>query len=194
VRLNAPLSDIHLVPEALLSFGGPYGGGAMLRDAFYGSVNRWIMPKLNRTLAAQLLRTAQGCDVPYADLVYVSTWPVPIAQGTIGLPDRVAKALENDAVSHAGLLGPEVRQVIARASLNSARLPAVLAESQLSIAGKALVHTSYFDNLDVLSLVREHIATHSEITQDTATHSRAPEDIRTWLRENHEHVVRAVGE
>lgn len=208
VRLNAPRTEFDLVPEVQLS---PFGDlwSPRIGKAVYGAANKLVMPWVNRTLAKRLLRTAQGCDIPYADLVYVSTWPVPIRSGITGMPERVAEALENDAVSNAGELRPEIRQLIARAAMDGARLPAVLAHSQSSLAGKGLVHTSYFDNDDVLRLIRDHIADHSQSrgragrtvagqrgrygTGHALTECHGPADLRIWRAQHRDDVVRAVG-
>ncbi|MFI7019269.1 hypothetical protein [Streptomyces sp. NPDC050164] len=182
LRLNAPLKHVALAPE--VSFGhGYYYAGSTLTDKVYDGVNRWIMPKINRLLAHRLLRTAQGCDIPYVDLVYVSPWPVPLEAGVAGLPDRIDKSLEEGAASHAGLLGLEVRQLITRAAMSGTRLPAVLADHRLDTAGRFMVHTSYFDNPEILHMIRCHIADSCQSSQAGTTRAAIPSDTREWLLE-----------
>ncbi|EFL34018.1 conserved hypothetical protein [Streptomyces viridochromogenes DSM 40736] len=188
LRLNAPLRHVALAPEA--SFGyGYYYSGSTLTDKVYDGVNGWIMPKINRLLAGRLRRTAQGCDIPYVDLVYVSPWPVPIDAGVTGLPDRVDTSLEEGAASHAGLLGIEVRQLIARAAMNGTRLSAVLADHQLDAAGKSMVHTSYLTHPEILHMIRRHIADSCRSSQVDTTRAGLPSDSREWMVKARAHAA-----
>ncbi|MET9758745.1 hypothetical protein ABZ016_06765 [Streptomyces sp. NPDC006372] len=190
LRLNAPIKHVALAPE--VSFGyGYYHPRTTLIDDIYGGVNRWIMPRINRFLAHRLLRSAQGCDIPYVDLVYVSPWPVPIDAGAAGLPDRVDKALEKGAASHAGLLGLEVRQLITRAAMNGKGLSAVLADHQLDTAGKFMVHTSYFADPEILQMICCHIADSCQSLQavDT-TGAGISSDSRQWMIDARAHAAR----
>ncbi|NUK09624.1 hypothetical protein HRW18_16745 [Streptomyces lunaelactis] len=183
--MNARVKKVSLVPELDLT---PF----LSQGLTYDFANRWIMPKFNRLLAARLTRTAQGCDVPHADLVYVSTCPVPIHMGASGLPDRLAQALEEAALRHARELGPGVRQMVARAAINGATSPEVFVGAGPSSASKALVHTSYFDMPDVLRLICAHIAASSRAA---ILGPGLPErDLREWLGQTRERVARRIRE
>ncbi|MFI8849224.1 hypothetical protein ACIGW3_03330 [Streptomyces sp. NPDC053499] len=188
LRLNAPLKDIALAPQASMGYGYYYPGSTPTGGA-YGLINKWLMPSVNAALAKRLLRTGQGCDVPYTDLVHVSTWPLPLDGGAAGLPDRVNTALESNAMAHAGLLGLEVRQMIARAAMNGNRLTGVVTGRQPQISTKALVHTSYFDDQDVLRMIRHHIATSSRTCRTEAAAADAASDVREWIAAARERVA-----
>lgn len=191
LRLNAPLKHVALAPQVSMGYGYYFTGSTLTEDA-YGRVNKWFMPGVNAALAKRLLRTGQGCDVPYTDLVHVSTWPVPIDAGAVGLPDRIDAALERNAMAHAGLLGLEVRQMIARAAMNGTRLPGIAAGQQLSVSGKALVHTSYCTDPEVLRMIRHHIAVSSRTCQAEAAGAGTAADVRRWIAATREHVAEKV--
>lgn len=172
LRLSLPVTSVHLVPEVTL--------WAPLQRRItpaYLAFNRWLAPRVATWVSGKLLRTTQGSDLPGAVLVYASPWPLPLEQPCVGLPEHITERLEN---RRAATIVPVLRQILITAALEGEPLPQAIAIGKLSVDGQPLLHTSYFDDPDVLRLIVLHI-TRTRSTKAAATGMTDDDELDRWL-------------
>ncbi|MFC4515378.1 hypothetical protein [Streptomyces ehimensis] len=116
-----------------------------------------------RWLRRSLLRNAQGADLLSAELASVSRWPVSVKNEGPGLPSEIANRIEQLANERASKLVPALRRLIANVELGRSPDPELtgIHRSELGDAVNALIHTSYFDDPELLQLIGLHISRHS---------------------------------
>jgi hypothetical protein len=73
------------------------------------------------------------------------------------LPKEIADRLEAQAAQQTGTLGPVLRQIVARAALDGNMQGLITAVGEIPATERALVHTAYFGDRDVLMLIQQHI-------------------------------------
>ncbi|WP_275562430.1 hypothetical protein [Streptomyces sp. 5-6(2022)] len=182
VRLNPKMSGlVGFVPttRAGRAFSPVFG---TWRFVFNKLVGPWISRKVSNALHEGV----QGNDVFDTALVYTSPWPLPLADLPPGLPDDLAERLDRYADEQAAHLGPEFRDIVAYAAL--AGLP--LAQFRNWDWGKppvdrALLHTAYFDDPDVLALISLHIERHmAKPPRGSRARAAANPKLTAWLDQN----------
>ncbi|MET9147538.1 hypothetical protein [Streptomyces sp. NPDC004042] len=151
LRIGLPVSAVHLIPEA-----SAFSPQRILTPG-YLMFNRWIAPRVSAAVSRLLIRSAQGCDIPGTVLAYASAWPLPLDGLPPGLPEKTAQRLEERSALYAGAIGPVLRHALARTALDGRGVYSAAKTGVDGIEGKPLVHTSYFDDLDVLRLILLHI-------------------------------------
>ncbi len=116
--------------------------------------NGVVQPVLNRIVTAQVIKTLQGNNRPGGKIVSVHPWPTENILGRPypQLPSWLCERLVQRADQGARNMAPKLRQLLASSPLTAT---ARLTES---VSGSELVHTSYFDDEDVISLLALHIA------------------------------------
>ncbi|WP_371558446.1 hypothetical protein OG416_35430 (plasmid) [Streptomyces longwoodensis] len=183
VRLNSKMSELKgFVPatRAGRTFSPVFATG---RLAF----NMLVGPLVSRLASNALHESVQGNDVFNTALVYASPWPLPLADLPPGLPDDLAERLDRHADEQAARLGPEFRDVVAYAAL--ADLPLAefrkwLKMSKLPV-DRALLHTGYFDDPDVLALISLHIERHmANPPRGGKARAAASPKLTAWLDQN----------
>jgi hypothetical protein len=117
--------------------------------------NAFARPLLDRVVRSQVVKTAQGNNRPSAEVVAVSTSPVDLeqVQELPSLPDWLNAKIAAKADRHARDIAPKLRALIAGSSFVSG-----LETFGQTISGSELVHTSYFDHVEVLDLLAQHVA------------------------------------
>ncbi|WP_405558056.1 hypothetical protein OHV08_29760 [Streptomyces canus] len=174
LKLKVPIADAHLVPHVMLL------SPARLATPAVRAYNRFVRPALGRKMIGVLRRAGQGNDLPHAQLVHVSPWPVPVSlpEGLAGLPVAVGEEIEFRANDHGGKVGTVARELFMMATLEG--VPE--ARRALADAGGdgALVHTSYFDHIAVRRLIALHIRQHAAVDDGL----RDEDDLSSWLHDN----------
>ncbi len=190
VRLSAPMSAEVMVPDiSNWSFARLMAPG--VRFAF----NRWISPRVSSWLSNILLRMAQGNDLAGASLVYATPWPLPLPSPPRGLPDYLAERLDGQASEKSAQLAPAVRRVLAQAALDGAPLPQAITSGERPSIDGALLHTSYFDEPDVLKLICLHIERHIAMpVKNDSKESENNHQLRAWLDQNAKAVAARLEE
>ncbi|NGO72381.1 hypothetical protein [Streptomyces boncukensis] len=154
-----------------------------LLTPLYWLYNRLIAPRAQRFISGTLLRTAQGNDLPGADLAYVSCWPLPRPEGSgEGMPAELDDALQRRSAGRVQEVAPQLQQLLAQFALDGlAAFGRGEQRAELSGAADVLVHTGYFDDPELIRLICRHIHTMSR--HDKPTAPRAPRANHPWLRQ-----------
>lgn len=113
-----------------------------------------ILPFLDSTIRGVVIRSAQGNNRPAARVVAVAPTPIlpPEAPDLPPLPAKIRARILAQADQHANRLGPAIRQLLSRPSFTAG-----LESFGKDLTGRELVHTSYFNDPDVLNLLAENI-------------------------------------
>ena len=152
LRLSSKANSLNLVPE--VAEFAPVRRFVRLASFPF---NRWIAPRATKSIAEIVLRSGQGCDIRGAVLAYASPWPLPLRQPITGLPAETAARLDDGANRQAARVGPVIREILGSALMEGTPLPQLATPDRLGIDARALVHTSYFHDIDVLQLIVLHI-------------------------------------
>lgn len=174
LRLKVPGRATGLIPSA-----AAFVPLRSVRFQIYRMFNRVMAPRISARLSKLLTETIQGCDIAGMEIVTVSAWPSPIASPPPGLPAAVADRLEQQARTRTADLGPVSRAALAQALLDGAGIAQTFAAQASPSASNALVHTSYFDDPQVLDLIALHIRRNSAACEDRATCGNP--DLSAWL-------------
>jgi hypothetical protein len=177
-ELTIPLPHVatHLLPDTFP------GATRRIMKRIVWAMNRWLEPLWRKKIAATLVRTCQGSDLPAAVLAFVSPWPLPL-RGAVshpGLPPDTEARLERAAGQRTGQLRPALRQLLMAAALEGA--PAAVAafrDGHGSVAPNLFVHTSYFEDPDVTRLIAQHIS--ATATGAVYHHDGTDDDTARWL-------------
>ncbi|KOV96518.1 MULTISPECIES: hypothetical protein [unclassified Streptomyces] len=183
VRLNPKMSKLDGFVPATHAGRTFARVGAALRIPFNKVVGPWI----SRTASNTLHGSVQGNDMFNTALVYASPWPLPLADLPPGLPDDLAERLDRHADEQAARLGPEIRDLVASAAL--ADLPLAEFREWLKMrklpVDRALLHTGYFDDPDVLALISLHIERHmAKPPRSGKARAAASPKLTAWLDQN----------
>ncbi|MCG0288028.1 hypothetical protein [Streptomyces sp. PSAA01] len=183
VRLNAKMSDVDgFVPAT--SAGRIF---SLVFGAWRLAFNTLVGPPISRMVSGTLHESVQGNDVFNTALVYASPWPLPLADLPPGLPDDLAERLDRHADEQAARLGPEFRDVVAYAALADLSLAEFrewVKMSKLPV-DRALLHTGYFGDPDVLGLIGLHIERHmAKPPRGGKARAAASPELTAWLDHN----------
>ncbi|MFF4159818.1 hypothetical protein [Streptomyces sp. NPDC001678] len=190
VRIGNPISVAGMIPDASL-----WKLTHVVKSPLGSAFNRWIGPRLSAWISRTLLHAVQGNDLPQTSLVYAAAWPLPLDRLPPGLPELLAARLTERADSRSAQLAPAIRQMLARAALDGVPLPQAAAAGQRPRADGALVHTSYFDDPELLRLIALHIERHLAEPPVKPPEKLAEERaLRDWLDENAEAVRQRLAE
>ncbi len=111
--------------------------------------NRVIRPFLDARIRNLVVKTAQGNNRPATQVVAVSPHPLdPAANAAPPLPDWLSQRILEKANLHAQEIGHKLRMFLAEPSMLAG-----LEKFGNQLAGRELVHTSYFDHEEVLDLL-----------------------------------------
>jgi hypothetical protein len=161
---------------------------APLLVVFLGCVLVWLwnqltLPALDQLAHGWLANRSFGNDTPSFQVDAVSTCP-PVADATgecPHLPDAINAELIRNANRHISGLIPSVRRVLLyQATLKAPTLMENASLAGLELSGQELIHTSYFDNSDVLEIIRAHILTQSSMP--VSWEDTDPDKLQ-WIRE-----------
>lgn len=143
-------------------------------------IYNWLVrPALDRLVRSLVIKTLQGNNRPAAEVVQVSPAPV-IARGVgtmPALPDELNDRIVRAADASAQDIAPKLRKLIA--------LPTVVSGLEAfgaTLSGRELVHTSYFDHPEVLSLIAMHVAWAHGETNWAGYRGSADSGVVAWLR------------
>lgn len=133
--------------------------------------NRFVRPAVDEKVRTLVIRSAQGSDRPTATLVDVT--PVPIANPTFSAPSLPALlnvkllAFSN---RHAHDLVPKLRRLMAQSTFTG------FESFGKNLSGNELVHTSYFEQDEVIKLIAANMAWSTEAQRAIVLQSMSP-----WL-------------
>jgi len=116
--------------------------------------NGMLQPFLNRLVTAQVIKTLQGNNRPGGQIVAVHPWPTENILGREypPLPNWLCERLVQRADQGARNMAPKLRQLLANSPLTAT------AQLTQTISGSELVHTSYFEDDEITSLLALHVA------------------------------------
>ncbi|MFE4055975.1 hypothetical protein ACFXP3_06635 [Streptomyces sp. NPDC059096] len=194
VRIGNPISGTGMIPDVAF-----WNLTHVVRPPLRSAFNRWVGPRLSDWISRTLLHTVQGNDLPLTSLVYAAPWPLPLDRLPPGLPEALATRLTEHANSNSAQLAPAIRQILAQAALDGLSLPQAAATGQRPRTDGALVHTSYFDDPELLRLIALHIERHLTVSpvKSPAEFTDVPAEeraLRNWLDENAEAVQQRLAE
>lgn len=194
VRIGNPISSTGMVPDTSL-----WKLTHVVKPRLSSAFNRWIGPRLSAWISRTLLHAAQGNDLPHTSLVYAAPWPLPLDRLPPGLPELLDVRLTEHANSRCAQLAPAIRQILAQAALDGVSLPQAAATGQRPRTDGALVHTSYFDDPELLRLIALHIERHLAVLpvrsrEEFSDESAEEPALRAWLDENTEAVRQRLAE
>jgi hypothetical protein len=134
--------------------------------------NRWGAPVLDTIVQNRLTNMAYGNDTREFRVTQISSCPPVSGEGAAcpSLPAAFDDNLVSRANAKAADLVPLVRRTLLYAA--SAHTPTLANESDLlgiRFSGRELVHTSYFDDKDVLCIIHAHIITQSRVSGESRT-------------------------
>ena len=175
LRLSLPAASLNVTPSATT------WRFRRVRAPVYLAINRWLTPRVSKAVSNLTLHTAQGSDIRGVILAYVSPWPLPLNKPCAGLPEQLATRLEKSATEHAAALVPNLRQILVRTALDEIPLQAAVAANGHYLSGRELVHTSYFDDTDVLKLILLHISRSMTRATRVASSERG-DHLAEWLQ------------
>ena len=136
-----------------------------------------LIPATNRFIRAQLRSFALGDNDRFQSSRGVSTSPTP-SMKTPNLPEELVRSLRKSADTALKEMIPKLRETLATgvtaAGSKSQDIDFKVAANVMT--GRELVHTSYYDNEDVVGLVADHI--------------RMSEDVGCTSEKSHEWLTR----
>lgn len=120
--------------------------------------NRFLRPAFDAVIRSAIVKAAQGNNRPAAKVVAVSPHPIladpdSLVSASPPLPEWLSDKILTQADLHASNLGPKLRRLLGAASF-AAKLDGL----NTDLAGRELVHTSYFDHPEVIELLALNIA------------------------------------
>ena len=168
------LSLWHPLDEPINGLSGTLGGAPMIAprirvDGFVHSIVPLLGPLVNRIFARaadefawlQIVRRAQGADLPGHDLIRVGREPVALVPGYAAINASIALKIEQAADLKAADSVGRLRALMETAyDTQSAAL--LLSRVATVVSFQELIHTSYFDHPEVAEIVATHISTHSK--------------------------------
>ena len=125
------------------------------RWVFSPVFNAFLRPYLDGVVRSFVVKTAQGNNRPAAVVVEVSVAPVSADSPDQfpPIPEWVDAKVVAQANANASGIAPKLRTLLAQPSFFCG-----LEEFGESISGRELVHTSYFDHMEILDLLTLHVA------------------------------------
>jgi len=147
---------------------------------------RWLInffynltvPVSNRFFSSMIRNTSQGNDRPGTVVMDISPGPIECAKGYFPIPAPLNKRLVDTANSHAAQLVPQLRVMLGRIATSEIQLlEDIYMDSKFD---KALVHTSYFSNDNILKLIVWHISQTSHL-QANLEQVELDDSLRQWL-------------
>ncbi len=145
--------------------------------------NHLLRPSLDLIVRGVLTRSAQGNDRPTAQVVAVGAAPVAEASQAPALPEFLRFKLLHEADRHAAGIAPKLRQMLGCPSFSSG-----LEFIGVHLSGKELVHTSYFNQPEVLDLIALNIAWSGDDLIADPLATTETRSLRKWFKE-FKHVV-----
>ncbi|EAQ81904.1 hypothetical protein [Blastopirellula marina] len=117
--------------------------------------NYIVRPLLNHFVRQYVSKAVQGNNRPSAELCNVSTAPIGDAEvnSIPALPYFIAQRITERANAKAKDIAPKLRTLLGQKTLMAG-----LAAFNSELSGEELVHTSYFEDPDVLNLLTIHMA------------------------------------
>ncbi len=124
-----------------------------------------------------VIKAAQGNNRPAAHVIDVSTIPVQQqADSHPSLPDWLDRKIIDAANQCSGDIAPKLRQLMAEPSF-----AAGLERFGNAISGRELVHTSYFDHPEIMTLLAMHIAWSKNRQQPVSFDSPSDRELAVWM-------------
>ncbi len=142
--------------------------------------NNLLRPILDHVVRSRVIKTAQGNNRPAAEVVEVLPAPRVLIDATVPphLPESLNRQVLDAANRHASDIAPKLRNLLAQPSFTDS-----LSEFGKSISGRELVHTSYFDHVEILELLRMNIAwSRNDAASCRLPHARRHE-LLTWFQQ-----------
>lgn len=159
---------------------------------FANGIARLVAPFGDRLISRFLLRTAQGNDLPGSFVLQgVTHTPIGLVAGGPDLPEDVEGELIDSANRRAAALIPNARQVFCQLALEGVAIAQTLQASGLALAEGSLVHTSYFENEQILDLIGMHVARHSLLDRGEKVPFR-PIKLEQWFNEWQRHIETVI--
>jgi hypothetical protein len=150
----APWKRRPLLACALLPFS-PFVLAFLVFSLFY---NRILCPYVLDSYVWDVIRRkTQGNDLPGMRLVSVSVAPLPATPGYPPLPIRIDERLLEQANSVASKAVPRLRSGLALAASSDVESAAALRWLVDNLRGEMLVHSSYFQTDEILTLLTSFI-------------------------------------
>lgn len=117
--------------------------------------NYIVRPILNHFVRQYVSKAVQGNNRPSAELCDVATAPIGESEvnGIPALPYFIAQRITDRANGKAKDIAPKLRSLLGQKTLMAG-----LAAFNSELSGEELVHTSYFNDPDVLNLLTIHMA------------------------------------
>ncbi|MEU6672196.1 hypothetical protein [Streptomyces sp. NPDC046727] len=151
-----------------------------LRFPFNKVVGPWISRQASNTLHGSVRHLPYGLGLRL-------TLAASARRSPAGLPDDLAERLDRHADEQAACLGPEIRALVASAAL--ADLPLAQFREWIKTrklpVDRALLHTAYFDDPDVLALISLRIERHmAKPPRGGEAQAAASPKLTAWLDQN----------
>ena len=140
--------------------------------------NLVLAPSGDRFVWKRVRNSATGNDRPGTFAREVEKAPLFNSDVLPNLPPRVEQALNDDADLATRAAAPKLRQLLARLS-NGLGKGLAMEIQQSGLSGDELIHTSYFNDDDVVLLIAEQLSSHSR----QPAKLELPEDLRDWREE-----------
>jgi hypothetical protein len=177
-----------LLQNVVMKVGPLMAKIAALLMVFLGCALVWLwnqltLPALDQLAHGWLANRSFGNDTPSFHVHAVLTCP-PVADASgecPHLPDAIDAKLIHNANRHISGLIPSVRRVLLYQATSKA--PTLMENARLAgleLSGQELIHTSYFDNSDVLEIIRIHILTQSSMA--VSWEGTDPDKVQ-WVRD-----------
>jgi hypothetical protein len=142
--------------------------------------NRLFRPALDGTVRSVVIRAAQGNDRPTATLVDVTSSPIAdLKELAPPLPELLNARLLAFTNSHAHALVQNLRKLLGQPSFTSG-----LETFGKHLSGNELVHTAYFEQEEVLSLIASNMMWDSTSGECLAEMPSMPPWLKKWLIAN----------
>lgn len=137
-----------------------------------------VRPMLDGVIRSHIVKTALGNNRPAAEVIAVSPVPgQPDERSDLSpLPEWLTQQLTETANHHARNIAPQLRTLLAGPSFVGG-----LEAFGNAISGRELVHTSYFDHAEILTLLAVHIAWARGDKVQLATWQATEPSLTGWL-------------
>ncbi len=152
--------------------------------------NTCVRPILDGAVRSLVVKSAQGNNRPAAEVVAVSVAPVlQEAQDSLPpIPDWLNAKIVTEANVNASGIAAELRKLLAQPSFVGG-----LEGFGDAISGRELVHTSYFDHMEILDLLTMHVASAAGDEEFFRRLSPSQKPLITWLRQFKQRLGAAPG-
>lgn len=134
---------------------------------------RILAPLGDGFIWSHLKRNLAGNDRPGTEVYAILPVPVEGLENCPHLPQDMCNQLRVEADREAANLSPRLRAGLAAAAIRGG-LAAFVNADTTGFTGRELVHTSYFSQQSVMSLVSQHVASNMTITEQAAVGRAAP--------------------